>query len=134
MTPRAGIKQLSRLMQSVNMAAATHFQKADIAAVIQQSGMIHAGSVAPIGDDASGFPAFRVETIADDGAYAVSFRLDIAAAAYRPDLRIMVDIGVEAGVIGVGCMVQDYSAFVDDEQIITAGPRRKVYVAVGAPG
>ena len=60
-------------MQSIDMTAAAPFQKSDIAEAIQRSGMIHAGAVAPIGNDASGFPAFRVETVAHDGAYAISF-------------------------------------------------------------
>ena len=59
---------------------------------------------------------------------------NIPEAAHQSDLSIVVDIGVESGAIGVGCMVQDYSAFVDDEQTFPAGPRRKIYVAVGAPG
>jgi hypothetical protein len=97
--------------------------------------VVHAGSMLPIGGGTSDrFKPFRLDTTAHDGAYAVSFVLDITATAYRPDLRIVVDIAVDAGAIGIGCMVHDCSAFVDTEQTILAGRRRKVYVAMGAPG
>ena len=78
------------------------------------------------------FHPFRLQTIAQDGAYAVSFSLDILESARSADLRVIVDIEVESGTIGVGCMCHDFSAFVDVEQTIPGSRRRKVYVATGA--
>ncbi len=96
----------------------------------------HAGTVTVLGTAESdlAFQPFRVETIAHDGALAVSFSLDIPAAAYRADLRVIVDIEVESGAIGVGCMCQDFSAFVGVEQTILDRRRRKIFVPTGIAG
>jgi hypothetical protein len=80
------------------------------------------------------FQPFRLETIAHDGGYAVSFGIDLPASAHRTDLHIVVDIAVDTGAVGIGCVSHDYAAFVDAENVIPVGPRCKVYVATGAPG
>ena len=95
--------------------------------------LTHAGVTTALETGTSGadFQPFRLETSAHDGGYAVSFCLDIPVAAYRADLRVIVDIEVESGAIGVGCMCTDFSAFVGVEQMILGGRRRKVFVATG---
>lgn len=99
--------------------------------------VIHAGIVvalAEVDTSTTAFQPLRVETIAHDGGYAVSFGIDISPSAHHPNLRIIVDIAVETGAIGIGCLSQDFSSFVDVENLISVGPRRKIYVAAGVPG
>ena len=96
----------------------------------------HAGVTSRLGAGSSNlaFQPLRLETSAHDGGYAVSFSLAIPLSTYTAGLRVVVDIEVESGAIGIGCMREDFSAFVDVEQTISPGPRRKAYVALGAPG
>jgi hypothetical protein len=102
--------------------------------MIERQPVIHAGATAPIDIGTSDFRAFRLETTPDDGGYAVSFGLDVPASAYGGNLRVIVDVAVQSGAIGIGCLCHDLSAFVGVEQVIPAGARGKVYVAPGVPG
>ena len=97
---------------------------------------VHAGEAASINDHEPLAPSrpFLLQTIPGNGSYAVSFSLSELSALRKPNLRVIVDIEVERGAIGIGCMVDDCSAFVDAEQTIEAGRRRMIYVAMGAPG
>ena len=95
----------------------------------------HAGIVVALGREISdaAFQPFRVETIAHDGGYAVSFPLDIPEFAYHANLRIVVDIAVDTGAIGIGCLCRDFSSFVGTENVVSPGPRRRVHIAAGVP-
>jgi hypothetical protein len=81
------------------------------------------------------FQPIRVETGELDGSYAASFGLtwplDLTGIGMP---RVVVDVEVESGRLGIGCMTADHSSFVDREQFVSAGMRRKVYVPVGEPG
>jgi len=94
--------------------------------------VIHAGTVTPLGaaEPNAVFQPFRLETIAHDGAYAVSFRLQIPESARRSDLRGVVDIEVENGAIGIGFLPDDYSSFLGVESVISSGSRRKVSIVL----
>ncbi len=105
-----------------------------MSSVIQQPPVFHAGAVVPLEIGNSMFPAFRLETSAEDGGYAVSYELCVPVAGNGTRFRIVVDLEVESGAIGIGCMNESVAAFVDVEQTIPAGPRRKVYVGTGAAG
>jgi hypothetical protein len=98
--------------------------------------VVHAGVTIPIETSTSNavFRPFRLETIAHEGGYAVSFSLDSPPSADRSNVGVIVHIEVESGAIGIGCVCDDFSAFVDVEQTISAGPRRKAYVTTGASG
>ena len=76
--------------------------------------IVHAGSTAPLDPQNPGasFQPLRIETIAHDGAYAVSFSIDASAATESSGRRIVVDIEVESGAIGIGCLSDNYSSFV----------------------
>lgn len=93
---------------------------------------IHAGIVTPpdAAEQRAAFQPFRLETIAHDGAYGVSFRIEIPKRERRSDLRVVVDIEVESGAIGIGLVSGDFSSFVGAESVISAGPRRTVYVVM----
>ena len=47
--------------------------------------------------------------------------------------RVVIDLEVEAGEVGIGCTTADYSSFVDREALARVGMRRKIYVPTGAP-
>jgi len=75
--------------------------------------------------------ALRVETDDVMYSYAVSFALDPLSLDHAGEIRVVVDLEVEAGVIGVACTTLDYSSFVDDEVFVPAGVRHEVYVGTG---
>ena len=50
------------------------------------------------------------------------------------ELRVVVDLEVKDGEIGVGCTTADYGSYVDREVFVASGMRRKVYVPIGASG
>jgi hypothetical protein len=81
------------------------------------------------------FQPIRVETGALHGSNAASFDLtwplDLTGIGMP---RVVVDVEVESGTLGIGCMTADQSSFVDREQFVSAGLRRKVYVPVGELG
>lgn len=90
--------------------------------------VIHAGTVTSLGAAEPNvlFQPFRLETIAHDGAYAVSFRVEAPEGPDRFDLRAVVDIEVESGAVGIGLLSADYSSFLGVESVILCGSRRKV--------
>lgn len=97
--------------------------------------VIHAGTITSLGvAEMTAFQPFCVETIAHDGAYAISFRFELLKSARRSDLRAVVDIEVERGAIGVGFLSDDYSSFVGVETVISSGLRRKVSIALSDAG
>ena len=76
-----------------------------------------------------------IETPEQEYSHAASFALTMPLefdGAGEP--RVVVDLEVEAGVVGIGCTAADYSSYVDREAFVPSGVRRKVYVPVGAPG
>ena len=64
-------------------------------------------------------------------SFALTMPLELAGAGQQ---RVVVDVEVEAGMIGLGCTTADYSSYVDNELVVPAGIRRKVYVPIGALG
>ena len=82
---------------------------------------------------ASGAIAVETEDVA--WSYAVSFNLSpLSPGGGSGKPRVVVDVEVEAGLLGIGCMTSDHSSFLDREQFVPAGLRRKVYVPVGELG
>jgi len=94
--------------------------------------VIHAGTVTLLSAAEPNVPfqPFRLETIAHDGAYGVSFRIEIPESACRFGLRAVVDIEVESGAVGIGLLSEDYSSFLGVESVILSGSRRKVSIAM----
>ena len=81
------------------------------------------------------FQPILIETEAQESSNAVSFGLtmprELGGTGQR---RVVVDLEVEAGAVGIGCTTADYSAYVDREMFVPQGNRRKVYVPVGPLG
>ncbi len=68
-----------------------------------------------------------VETPKECWSYAVGFDLPIAAIRRQgisAGLAVVVDLEVESGRIGLGCLTADGTAFVGSEMTISAGMRR----------
>jgi hypothetical protein len=79
--------------------------------------------------------AIAVETDEARWSYAVSFDLSpLRTEDAFGEIRVVVDVEVGSGTLGIGCMTIDHSGFVDREQFVPAGLRRKVHVPVGEPG
>ena len=64
-------------------------------------------------------------------AFALTMPLELSGAG---EPRVVVDLEIDAGALGLGCTTADYSSYVDREVFVPAGVRRKVYVPVGRPG
>ena len=86
---------------------------------------------------ASDSRAIIVQTATEPWSYAASFKLSLPdelkdEATER--LRVVVDLQVESGLVGVGCLNADLTSYVDRELELPAGSRRKVYVPTGERG
>ena len=64
-------------------------------------------------------------------SFGLTMPLELGGAGKR---RVVVDLEVEVGAVGIGCTTADYSAYVDREVFVPSGIRRKVFVPVGALG
>lgn len=75
-----------------------------------------------------------VETEDAMASYAVSFVLDTPRKLDGVgEPRVVVDLEVVKGVIGIGCTRADYRSWLDRVQVVPTGKRREVYVPFGAP-
>lgn len=75
-----------------------------------------------------------VETEETPASFAASFVLNTPRdldGVGEP--RVVVDLEVLKGAIGVGCTNADYTSWLDRIQIVPMGRRREVYVPFGAP-
>jgi hypothetical protein len=80
-------------------------------------------------------PRIAVEADESVWSYAASFNLSaLASLNGAGEPRVVADLEVEDGEIGVGCTTADYTSYVDREVLVPSGMRRKVYVPIGAPG
>ena len=81
--------------------------------------------------------AITVQTGIEPWSYAASFKLtlpDMLVERSSQTLRVIIDLQVECGVIGAGCLSADLSSYTDLELKLPAGSRRKVYVPIGERG
>jgi len=75
-----------------------------------------------------------VETEDAFGSFAVSFVLETPQSLSGVgEPRVVIDLEVIKGVIGVGCTNADYTSWLDHMQVVSTGRRTKVYVPFGAP-
>ena len=76
-----------------------------------------------------------IETDEQESSNAVSFDLTIGPELGGAGMRrVTVELEVEVGSVGIGCMTADYSGYVDREVFMSSGIKRKVYVPVGPLG
>ncbi len=78
-----------------------------------------------------------VQTAIEPWSYAASFKLSLPDELkddLTERLRVVVDLQVESGLIGIGCLNDDLTLYVDRELELPAGSRRKVYVSTGEHG
>ena len=78
-----------------------------------------------------------VQTAIEPWSYAASFKLslpDELNGELSERLRVVVDLQVEFGLIGVGCLNDDLTQYVDRELELPVGNRRTVYVSTGKHG
>jgi hypothetical protein len=89
---------------------------------------VHAAVITALGATSlrESIQPFRFETSSRDGAYAVSYPIRVPKPAAHTDLCVVVDIEIETGAIGIGCLDGGLAAFVDAEEVVPTGPRRKV--------
>jgi hypothetical protein len=77
--------------------------------------------------------SLTVETEDPRWSFAASFALaQLPSLEGSGEPRAIVDIEVEIGAIGLGCVTADYSSFLDREVTVPAGVRRKAFVPIGA--
>lgn len=75
-----------------------------------------------------------VETEETMASFAASFVLDAPRGLDGVgEPRVVVDLEVLTGAIGIGCTNADYTSWLDRIQVVPAGSRQEVYVPFGAP-
>ena len=93
---------------------------------------MHGDTIVQLDQSASSdFRPIKIETPRGSGHYAVSYPLSIpvgVTTTANASFRIVVDVEVEAGRIGLACATADLSSFVARELKAEAGARRKLYV------
>lgn len=94
----------------------------------------HAGSIIPISGtlDLVSLP-FRLVTSPKRGKREVSFKIAAPNAKGGGQVRAVVDLEVCRGAISIGCVGGKLSRYKGVEERVSAGPRRKAFIATGAP-
>jgi hypothetical protein len=128
------LKEIFSAPERAHRIAERNEQLIDGAYAVALLPTIHNGArVAKLTAAAPSLP-IAVETDEAMWSYAVSFDLDPLPSLDRAgERRVVVDLEVEAGAIGVGCTTAGYSSYIDREVFVSSGTRRKVYLPIGAP-